>query len=56
MGRWTFSESKLENLLPLRSIALCGTRTDHRQAPATGNYAVHVREQERLMREALVID
>jgi 2-oxoglutarate dehydrogenase E1 component len=55
MGGWTFMEGKFEDLIPggdrLRYVGRAES-----PSPATGNYAVHVREQERLIREALVID
>lgn len=55
MGGWTFMESRLENLLLRcdrpRYVGRAGS-----PSPATGNYAVHVREQEHLVREALTVD
>jgi multifunctional 2-oxoglutarate metabolism enzyme len=55
MGGWTFMEAKFEDLVPggdrLRYIGRAES-----PSPATGNYAVHVREQERLVSEALTID
>ena len=54
MGAWTFMESRLENLLPHcdrpRYIGRAGS-----PSPATGSYAVHVKEQETLIKEALTI-
>ena len=54
MGAWTFMESRLENLM---------TRCDRPRyigraespSPATGSYAVHVKEQEKLVRETLTV-
>lgn len=55
MGGWTFMEAKFEDLVPggdrLRYIGRAES-----PSPATGNYAVHVREQERLVAEALTIE
>jgi len=55
MGAWTFVEGKFEDLVPggdrLRYIGRAES-----PSPATGNYAVHTQEQERLVREALTID
>lgn len=55
MGGWTFMESRLENLLPRCDRPRYVGRAES-PSPATGNYAVHLREQERLIREALIID
>ncbi len=55
MGGWTFMESRLENLLARCDRPRYVGRAES-PSPATGNYAVHVREQERLVQEALVID
>jgi 2-oxoglutarate decarboxylase len=55
MGGWTFMESRLENLLPRcerpRYIGRAASAS-----PATGSYAIHLQEQERLVREALTVD
>ncbi|MGZ8842117.1 MAG: multifunctional oxoglutarate decarboxylase/oxoglutarate dehydrogenase thiamine pyrophosphate-binding subunit/dihydrolipoyllysine-residue succinyltransferase subunit [Pyrinomonadaceae bacterium] len=55
MGGWIFMEGKFEDLIPggdrLRYVGRAES-----PSPATGNYAVHVREQERLITEALTID
>jgi 2-oxoglutarate dehydrogenase E1 component len=55
MGGWTFSEGKFEDLVPggdrLRYIG-----RGESPSPATGNYAVHTQEQEKLVSEALTID
>ena len=55
MGGWTFMEGKFEDLIPggdrLRYVGRAESAS-----PATGSYAVHVREQERLIREALTLD
>ncbi len=54
MGGWTFMESRLENLLPRcqrpRYIGRAASAS-----PATGSYAIHLQEQERLVSEALSI-
>ena len=55
MGGWTFMESRLENLLSRCERPLFVGR-DASPSPATGNYAIHTREQERLVKEALKID
>jgi len=55
MGGWTFMESRLENLLPRCDRARYVGRAES-PSPATGNYAVHVREQDRLIREALTVE
>jgi 2-oxoglutarate dehydrogenase complex dehydrogenase (E1) component-like enzyme len=55
MGGWTFMESRLENLLPRcerpRYVGRAASAS-----PATGNYAIHVHEQERLVKEALTVE
>jgi multifunctional 2-oxoglutarate metabolism enzyme len=55
MGGWTFMESRLENLLPRCERPLYVGRVPS-ASPATGNYAIHVQEQESLVKEALTID
>ncbi len=54
MGAWTFMESKFEDFVPggdrLRYVGRAES-----PSPATGSYAVHVKEQERLVREALAV-
>jgi 2-oxoglutarate dehydrogenase E1 component len=55
MGGWTFMESRLENLLPRCERPLYVGRVAS-ASPATGNYAIHMQEQERLVKEALTID
>ena len=55
MGGWTFMESRLENLLARCDRPRYVGRAQS-PSPATGNYAVHVREQERLIREALTVE
>ena len=54
MGAWTFMEGRFEDLIPggdrLRYIGRAES-----PSPATGNYAVHTQEQERLVHEALAI-
>jgi 2-oxoglutarate dehydrogenase E1 component len=54
MGGWTFMEPRLENLLPHCDRARYVGRAES-PSPATGNYAVHVREQERLVQDALTV-
>jgi multifunctional 2-oxoglutarate metabolism enzyme len=55
MGAWTFMEGRFEDLIPdgdrLRYVGRAES-----PSPATGNYAVHTQEQERLVHEALMID
>lgn len=55
MGGWTFMESRLENLLSRcerpRYVGRAASAS-----PATGSYAVHTQEQQRLVKEALTID
>jgi 2-oxoglutarate dehydrogenase E1 component len=52
MGAWTFIEGKFEDLVPggdrLRYVGRAES-----PSPATGNYAVHMKEQEALLKEAL---
>jgi 2-oxoglutarate dehydrogenase E1 component len=55
MGGWTFMESRLENLLSQCERPLYVGRAAS-ASPATGNYAIHRQEQERLVKEALTID
>ena len=55
MGAWTFMESRLENLLP-RCERPRYVGRDASASPATGSYAVHVQEQERLVKAAVTID
>ena len=55
MGGWGFMESRLENLLPRCDRPRYIGRAES-PSPATGSYAVHVKEQERLIKEALTID
>jgi len=52
MGAWSFMESRLENLLPRCDRPRYIGRAES-PSPATGSYAVHVKEQERLAQEAL---
>ena len=55
MGAWTFMEAKFEDLVPggdrLRYVGRAES-----PSPATGSYAVHVKEQEKLVHEALNLD
>ena len=55
MGGWTFMEAKFEDLIPggdrLRYIGRAES-----PSPATGSYAVHMKEQERLVQGALTIE
>ncbi|HBB96872.1 MAG TPA: hypothetical protein DC054_15950 [Blastocatellia bacterium] len=55
MGGWSFMESRLENLLPHCDRPRYVGRAQS-PSPATGSYAVHVKEQERLVHEALTIE
>ena len=55
MGAWTFMESRLENLLP-RCERPRYIGRDASASPATGSYAVHLQEQERLVKKALTIE
>src|SRR5215475_2978140 len=55
MGGWTFMESRLENLMARCDRPRYVGRAES-PSPATGSYAVHMREQERLIREALAIN
>ncbi len=55
MGAWTFMESRLENLLSRCERPRYIGRAES-ASPATGSYAVHQQEQERLVKEALTID
>ncbi len=53
MGAWTFMEGKFEDLVPggdqLRYVGRAESAS-----PATGNYSVHMQEQEKLVSEALL--
>jgi len=55
MGAWTFMEAKFEDLVPggdrLRYVGRAES-----PSPATGSYAVHLKEQEILVHEALTIE
>ena len=55
MGAWTFMESRLENLLP-RCERPRYVGRDASASPATGSYAVHLHEQERLVKAAVTVD
>jgi 2-oxoglutarate dehydrogenase E1 component len=55
MGAWTFMEGKFEDLVPRGDLLRYIGRAES-ASPATGNYSVHVQEQEKLVREALTID
>src|SRR5205823_3616076 len=55
MGGWSFMESRLENLLPHCDRPRYVGRAQS-PSPATGSYAVHVKEQEKLVNEALNLD
>jgi 2-oxoglutarate decarboxylase len=54
MGGWTFMESRLENLLS-RCERPRYVGREASASPATGSYAVHTQEQQRLVNEALTI-
>jgi 2-oxoglutarate decarboxylase len=54
MGAWSFMESRLENLLSsCERPRYVGREVS--ASPATGSYAVHQQEQERLVKDALTI-
>ena len=55
MGGWTFMESRLENLLS-RCERPRYVGREASASPATGSYAVHTQEQQRLVSEALTIE
>ncbi|MFZ0749243.1 MAG: multifunctional oxoglutarate decarboxylase/oxoglutarate dehydrogenase thiamine pyrophosphate-binding subunit/dihydrolipoyllysine-residue succinyltransferase subunit, partial [Pyrinomonadaceae bacterium] len=55
MGAWTFVEGKFEDLIPRGDLLRYVGRAES-ASPATGNYSVHVKEQEKLLREALTIE
>ena len=55
MGGWTFIEGKFEDLIP-RGDRLRYVGRAESASPATGSYAVHVQEQQRLVKTALTID
>ena len=52
MGAWTFMEPRLENLLP-RCERPRYVGREASASPATGSYAIHIQEQQRLVEEAL---
>lgn len=52
MGGWTFMESRLENLMS-RCDRPRFVGREPSASPATGSYAIHVKEQERLANEAI---
>jgi len=54
MGAWTFMEARLENLLSSCERPRYVGR-EASASPATGSYAIHQQEQERLVKEALTI-
>jgi 2-oxoglutarate decarboxylase len=54
MGAWSFMEARLENLLSSCERPRYVGR-EASASPATGSYAVHKQEQERLVKEALTI-
>jgi len=55
MGGWNFMQPRLENLLPACERPRYIGRAES-ASPATGSYAVHVKEQEQLVQEALNLD
>jgi 2-oxoglutarate decarboxylase len=55
MGGWTYMESRLENLLT-RCERPRYVGREASASPATGSYAVHTQEQQRLVKEALTIE
>jgi 2-oxoglutarate dehydrogenase E1 component len=54
MGAWTFMEGRFEDLIPNGDRLRYVGRAES-PSPATGNYAVHTQEQERLVHEALTM-
>ncbi|MGZ8844339.1 MAG: 2-oxoglutarate dehydrogenase E1 component, partial [Pyrinomonadaceae bacterium] len=54
MGGWTFMEGKFEDLIPGGDRLRYVGRTES-ASPATGSYAVHMKEQQRLIDEALTL-
>ncbi|HKP38671.1 MAG TPA: multifunctional oxoglutarate decarboxylase/oxoglutarate dehydrogenase thiamine pyrophosphate-binding subunit/dihydrolipoyllysine-residue succinyltransferase subunit [Pyrinomonadaceae bacterium] len=55
MGAWTFMEGKFEDLVPRGDLLRYVGRAES-ASPATGSYAVHVKEQQQLVEQALTID
>jgi 2-oxoglutarate dehydrogenase E1 component len=55
MGAWTFIEGKFEDLIPRGDLLRYVGRAES-ASPATGNYSVHVKEQDKLLRAALTIE
>ncbi len=55
MGGWTFMEARLEHLRS-RCERPRYVGREASASPATGSYAVHTQEQQRLVKEALMID
>jgi 2-oxoglutarate decarboxylase len=55
MGAWTFMEGKFEDRVPGGDLLRYISRAES-PSPGTGNYSVHVQEQERLVQEALTIE
>jgi multifunctional 2-oxoglutarate metabolism enzyme len=55
MGGWTYMESRLENLLT-RCERPRYVGREASASPATGSYAVHTQEQQRLVKDALTIE
>ena len=53
MGAWTFMEGKFEDLVPAGDRLRYVGRAES-ASPATGNYSVHMQEQEKLVSEALL--
>jgi 2-oxoglutarate dehydrogenase E1 component len=54
MGGWTFVESRLREIkgdLTLRYVGRCASAS-----PATGSYAIHNLEQEKLVNSSLIED
>jgi 2-oxoglutarate dehydrogenase E1 component len=54
MGGWTFVEPRLENLLSKCERPIYVGRSPS-ASPATGSYAIHQREQQKLIEEALAM-
>src|SRR5207302_6738766 len=55
MGAWTFMQPRLEDLVPACERPRYIGRAEAPR-PATGNYSVHMQEQERFVKEALAVD
>ena len=52
MGGWTFVENRLEGIRGEKSLKYVGR--DASASPATGSYAIHNLEQEKIVSESLI--